>query len=71
MICLQFWNKLSCFQVVSSKLNNSATFFSEQKKKLFAEVMSYNFSEAAMREERGFPSSLRKILIEFFEGDHF
>ena len=32
---------------------------------------SYNFSEAAMREGRGLPSNLRKILVELFEGFHF
>ena len=30
--------------------------------------MSYNFSEATMRDERGFPSSLHKILYKFLKG---
>ena len=33
--------------------------------------MSDNFSEAAIREGRGFSSSLRKIRVECFEGVHF
>ena len=34
-------------------------------------AMTCNLSEAAMREGRGFPSNLRKIVVEVFEGVHF
>ena len=33
--------------------------------------MSHNFRKAAIRERRGFPSSLWKILYNFIEGIHF
>ena len=40
--------------------SNSVTFLN--KKGALSEDMSYNFSETAMTERRGFPSSQRKIL---------
>ena len=37
------------------------------KKGALSRGMSHNFSEAVMREERGFPSSQRKVLVKFLD----